>query len=247
MPSLWIYVTSILFHLQVLVCGISNHYRIKRKKSRKRAEASVRHWPVRLPGCSHLTHRVSSSVVSTIFPLYLVLVAETWSCQCAPHWVLICKLQFRVTMAVISTVWAGMVQRGLGRKGAISSLAIITTASSVYFTWLEETLPFRCKSLQRKKAFHIRKRRQSIAFQSGWGHSALVQCDSSYAGMGGGVDSYRALALNVGTLTPPGDGSLTVIYWHWLKNECQRRVKMGKPFNFQSCFFPAYFETAYQR
>lgn len=179
MPSLWIYVTSILFHLQVLVCGILNHYRLKRKKSRKRAEASVRHWPVCLPGRSHLTHRVCSSVVSTIFPLYLVLVAEIWSCQCAPHWVP--HTEFRVTMDVISSAWAGMVQRGLGRKGAISSLAIITTASSMYFTWLGETLPFRCKSPQRKRAFHIRKRRQSIAFQSGCSHSALVQCDSSYA------------------------------------------------------------------
>lgn len=143
---------SILFHSQVLVCGISNHYRLKRKKSRKRPEASVRHWLSHLPGHSHLTHGVFSSVVSTIFPLYLVLVTEIWSCQCASHWVLIW-----VTMHVISTAWAGMVQRGLGRKGAFSSLAITATASSVYFTWLWETLPFRCKLPQRKKAFYVRR------------------------------------------------------------------------------------------
>lgn len=198
---------------------------LKKQKSRKRAEASFRHWHAHLPGRSHLTHGIFSSVVSTVFPLYLVLVAEIWSWQCAPHWVLIW-----VTMDVISTAWAGMVQRGPGRKGAISSLAIIATASSMYFTWLWETLPFRCKSPQRKKA-----KTSITAFQSGWATLPWFSV-TSYAV--GGEDSYPASALNVGTLTPPGDSSLTVIYYN---TDSRMSVREGSRWESLLLFSHAFF------
>lgn len=90
-------------------------------------------------------------------------------------------------------VWVGMIQGRLGRKEGINSLAITATASSVYFTWLwDYAIQVQITPEKDGPPHSSHKRKlKSIAFQSGCGHSALDQRDSSCAV----VESHPSLCV----------------------------------------------------
>lgn len=77
------------------------------------------------------------------------------------------------------------------------------------------------------------------AFQSGWATLPWFSVTSYAAG-----DSYRASALNVGTLTPPGDGSLTVIYYN---TDSRMGVRQGSRWESLLIFSHAFFLLIFEQ